>query len=138
MPKTMVGEYPDGASTEEEEMKIVKDYLTNNPAHSNAEIRQFLSRKKKTNYMTEFLADLPPMTQDAIINLYQQMMCPELAVDKEAMKEIGQMLNMLGGANMMRCAYYLFCWDTKAGGMIVGSQCRVIEHWWDGIGDWQA
>ena len=37
---------------------------------------------------------------------------------------------------IMRCAYYLFAWDTKAGGAIIGSFNRVIECYWSGIGEW--
>lgn len=132
--QSVIGDYDEYYQSEEAEDKATEEYFKRNKArHSNA-IKQFVNTFKGDNNAVVAIKNLSRTEYNIAYWGYTQLYT--YAANKEKVVEIGNILNELGGMKIMQCTHYLFAWDIKAGGMCIGGQGRVIEHWWNGIGDW--
>ena len=130
------GVWAEFADTCEEEEQITKDYFKANPPRDNKEVELFIKNFKGDNEIVDVLKGLHARSFNFAYWGYTEL--HKEPMDKEKVRIIGNRLNDIGGKGLMMMSYYLLCWDIKCGGMIVGSYTRLIEHWWDGIGDWMA
>ena len=132
---SVIGEYDENCSSMEQEEKITAEYFKKNkPRHENA-VKEFIDNYKEgENTAIDTLKQLSPTQFNNAYWGYEQLY--NVGYDKKNVKEIGKILNFKGGFQLMVLSHYLFSWDIKAGGMCIGSYNRVIELWWDGIGDW--
>ena len=129
------GEYDEGYETMEAEDKATNEYFEKNKArHINA-VKEFIDTYEEgKNDAVDVIKKLNPTAFKDAYWGYEQLY--NVGNDKEKNKQIGEILNDKGGFELMVCSHYLFAWDLKAGGMCIGGFGRVVEMWWDGIGEW--
>ena len=130
------GVWAEFADTCEEEEQITKDYFKANPPRDKKEVELFIKNFKGDNEIVDVMKGLTSQSRRFAYRGYTEL--HKEPMDKEKVRIIGNRLNDIGGKGLMMMSYYLLCWDIKCGGMIVGSYTRLIEFWWDGIGDWMA
>jgi hypothetical protein len=132
----VIGEYPEFSATEEDEEQITKDYFSKNKPRSIEAVREFVDTHNNSNAMVDYIKNLPEDKFKRAYWGYGALM--DTAMDKKKTRIIGECLNKEGGKKLMSASYYLLCWDTKQAGMLIGSYARLVEHWWDEIGEWMA
>ena len=135
----ITGKYPEAVATIEEEEKITMDYVKNNPPCSKQAVQEFLAGYEGSN---EFLNILKTEDNNFISQAYwgyTQIFQEDKIMDKNKCKVIGNILNDWGGIHLMRATYYLVAWDMKgANSMLIAGYARLLEHYWDEIGEWMA
>lgn len=137
-----IGKYPSAVDTEEEEERITIDYFKNNPALSRGAVMKFVmeyntGQQPHQSYI-DTMKKMTPAQFDLAYWGYKELFNPEKVMNEEKVKEIGAELNRRGNIDLMRVCYYLMSWDIKNAGMLIGSYPRLVEYYWDGIGDWMA
>ena len=134
--------YPDCAETIEEEEEITKRFVEDTGIPNRNSIKVFLwDSKKKGNEFVDLLASKIGSSEEEFLNHAIEGFEELLGVinDKEKSREIGNKLNDKGGIELMRGSYYLLCWYLRGSkSMLVGSYSRVVEHYWNEIGEWLA
>ena len=91
--------------------------------------------------MVDFLASKIGSSEEEFLNHAIEGFEELLGVveDEEKSREIGNKLNDKGGIELMRSSYYLLCWYLRGSkSMLVSSYSRVVEHYWNEIGEWLA
>ena len=130
------GVWAEFADTCEEEVRIINEYFEANPPRDKKAVRLFIKNSKKgDNEIVDVLKSCKFSFHWAYWGYAELHKEPR---DEENVRIIGNSLNDIGGIGLMMMCHYLLAWDIKCGGMLVGSYTRVVEHWWDGIGDWMA
>tara|TARA_Y100001963_G_scaffold5996_1_gene7746 strand:- start:809 stop:1243 length:435 start_codon:yes stop_codon:yes gene_type:complete len=132
------GVWKEYADTCEEEEQITKDYFKANPPRSLEAITKFIREFDGDNEIVDVLKQLNPEPLKLAYWGYTELQKDGTTMNKEKVISIGKRLNQIGGKGLMMMSYYLLCWDIKCGGTLVGSYTRLVELWWDGIGDWMG
>tara|TARA_R100000664_G_C2754260_1_gene141821 strand:- start:1749 stop:2183 length:435 start_codon:yes stop_codon:yes gene_type:complete len=132
------GVWKEYADTCEEEEQITKDYFKANPPRSLEAITKFIREFDGDNEIVDVLKQLNPEPLKLAYWGYTELQKDGTTMNKEKVISIGKRLNQRGGKGLMMMSYYLLCWDIKCGGTLVGSYTRLVELWWDGIGDWMG
>ena len=132
------GVWKEYADTCEEEEQITKDYFKANPPRSLEAITKFIREFDGDNEIVDVLKQLNPEPLKLAYWGYTELQKDGTTMNKEKVISIGKRLNQIGGKGLMMLSYYLLCWDIKCGGTLVGSYTRLVELWWDGIGDWMG
>ena len=132
------GVWKEYADTCEEEEQITKDYFKANPPRSLEAITKFIREFDGDNEIVDVLKQLNPEPLKLAYWGYTELQKDGTTMNKEKVISIGKRLNQRGGKGLMMLSYYLLCWDIKCGGTLVGSYTRLVELWWDGIGDWMG
>ena len=130
------GVWKEYADTCEEEEQITKDYFKANPPRSLEAITKFIREFDGDNEIVDVLKGLNPEPIKLAYWGYNELQ--KEPMNKEKVIIIGKCLNQRGGKGLMMMSYYLLCWDIKCGGTLVGSYTRLVELWWNGIGDWMG
>lgn len=142
--KSNIKDYYD---TPEEEVEATKLYFKLNPPCSKQAVYKFVmdyhsgltsTGAEETfgrNTMIDTIAELDPYQFGLACWGYDSLF---KTTDKEKIRLVGQNLHRLGGMDVMRASYYLLCWDTQKGGDCIRGWKRMIEFYWDGIGDWRC
>ena len=134
--------YPDCAETIEEEEEITKRFVEDTGIPNRNSIKVFLwDSKKKGNEFVDLLASKIGSSEEEFLNHAIEGFEELLGVveDEEKSREIGNKLNDRGGIELMRGSYYLLCWYLRGSkSMLVSSYSRVVEHYWNEIGEWLA
>jgi len=136
-----VGEYPEFCETCEEETKQVKLFHKNNPASTQEEIEKFLKETTSKNEMVKLLKVLRDKHPELFKKAYwgYTRLRSQDCEDRKKMGQVGEILWLCGGMPLMRASFYLYSWDLKACNcMAVKGHARMIEFYWDGVGDWMA
>jgi len=134
----ITGKYPEWAETIEEEEDLTKTYVKNNRPCSKEAVQKFLSEYEGRN---EFLNIMKTEDNNFISQAYwgyTEILQEDKCLDKAKCRIIGNILNDWGGIHLMRATYYLVAWDMKNAGMLIGSYPRLLEHYWDEIGEWMS
>ena len=132
------GVWKEYVDTIEEEEQITKDYFKANPPRSLEAIIKFIHEFDGDNEIVDVLRQLNPEPLNLAYWGYTELQKDGTTMNKEKVISIGKRLNQIGGKGLMMLSYYLLCWDIKCAGMLVGSYTRLVELWWDGIGDWMG
>jgi hypothetical protein len=136
-----VGEYPEFCETCEEETEQVKLFNKNNPPSTQEEIEKFLKETTSKNEMTDLLLKMAWGNPELFKKAYwgYTRLRSEDCEDRKKMREVGEILWLCGGMPLMWASFYLCAWDLKACNcMAVKGHSRMIEYYWDEVGDWMA
>lgn len=135
----ITGKYPSAVATIEEEEDLTKKYVKNNPPVSLDAVKEFLRGYDGTNKMVLSLKDADGQFLSMAYWGYTEIFQEDKVMDKAKCRIIGNILNDWGGIDLMRASYYLISWDMKnADSMLIGGYPRLLEHYWDEIGEWMA
>jgi|TARA_Y100000296_G_scaffold84451_1_gene117820 hypothetical protein len=135
------GVWKEYADTCEEEEQITKDYFKANPPRSLEAVIKFIREFDGDNEIVDvFKRSVQPraVALPLLLAYWGYNELQKEPMNKEKVISIGKRLNQRGGKGLMMMSWYLLCWDIKCGGTLVGSYTRLVELWWDGIGDWMG
>jgi len=134
-------DFQDYYGTPEEEIEAVDKYFKLNAPCSRRAVHKFVK---------DYYEDVTPIFRNPQVDTiatcdtdkfdfaywgYQSLF---QTTDKEKIRSIGENLYDLGGEEVMRASFYLLCWDTQNAGTTIKGWRRMVEHYWDGIGEWMA
>jgi len=142
-PMMKKGKWEEGCETEEDEAKITKEYIDGYGIPTLPSIKHFINNYKGNNsfvpIIKKWLDNDEKLIYDGLVNILKN------CNDEEKVKEVGQHIyNVLLGCGevhkhmeAMRCVHYLLCWYMKSSNnMCIGSYPRLVECYWDGVGEW--
>ncbi len=135
----ITGKYPSFVETIEEEERITMDYVKNNPPVAKEAVQQFIAGYDGSNEFLNIMKNEDSIFISQAYWGYEQIFQEDKIMDRKKCKVIGNILNEWGGIHLMRATYYLICWDMKnADSILIGGYARLLEHYWDEIGEWMA
>ena len=129
------GEYKESYETEEQEKEATNRYFKLNPSCDKRAVHKFIVDYDGENTQVKSMKKFNNTQFNFCYWGYEGLF---KTTNKQDIIEIGKFLHSFGGIELMRASIYLVMWDMKKCGMCVGSWGRMIEHYWDGIGEWLA
>jgi hypothetical protein len=135
----ITGKYPSFVGTIEEEQDLTKTYVKNNRPCSKEAVQKFLKEYDGTNQMVLSLKEADNNFISQAYWGYTEIFQEDKVMNKAKCRIIGNILNDWGGIDLMRASYYLISWDMKnADSVLISGYTRLLEHYWDEIGEWMA
>jgi hypothetical protein len=135
----ITGKYPEAVATIEEEEQLTMTYVKKNPPVSKEAVQRFLTEYDGDNQMVKDLKEASSTFLSMAYWGYTQIFQEGKVMNKAKCRIIGNILKDWGGIDLMRATYYLVAWDMKnANSMLIGGYARLLEYYWDGIGEWMA
>ncbi len=144
-PKMRDGVWEEGCESVEREEQITKEYIKGYGHPSLSSIKHFVDNYEGENSMVATIKKWIDDDEKLIYGSFTLLL--DNACDKRQTKRIGEHIYtvLLGTGEVhkhmeaMRCCYYLVCWFMRqSNNMCISSYGRMVEHYWDGIGDWLA
>tara|TARA_R110002012_G_scaffold824_1_gene3659 strand:+ start:1099 stop:2334 length:1236 start_codon:yes stop_codon:yes gene_type:complete len=144
-PKMRDGVWEEGCESVAREEEITKEYISQYGHPSLSSIKYFVDNYEGENSMVATIKKWLDNDEKLIYGSFTKLL--DNACDKEKSIEVGEHIyNVLLGTGevhkhmeAMRCCYYLVCWFMRqSNNMCIGSYGRMVEHYWDGIGEWLA
>lgn len=145
-PKVPKGKWEEGCDTEEREEEITMEFVKYYKLPSIDAIKYFVDNYKGDNEAMPIIKRLLNSNDDTLVyNSFIKIM--ENPMDEEKCKEVGENIYMvlLGTGEVhihmeaMRSVFYLVSWYFESSNnMCIKAYPRVLEHYWNGIGEWLA
>ena len=131
--------YPDFVETEEKEEELTKKFVSENPTSLEG-FQKFLTEYDGDNSMVLDLKNEKDHIAIVCFNLFQE--CLRAVMNEEKTRQIAIELHKrhpTHSFHLLQRIYYILTWYFQSSkSMCVGSYGRLVEHWWDGVGEWKA
>ena len=139
-PMMVEGKWEEGYDDLEREAEVVREYIKEYGNPSLESIKHFVDTYEGSNDMVpivkKWLYKDNTIVYDGLIGLLEH------ACDEKKTKRVGeQIAEEAYGLHMeaMRCSHYLLSWYMKSSNnRSIGSYPRLVEFYWNYIGDWRA
>ena len=122
----------------DEELNKIKDFIKRHPlppVDENEEFWKDVISRFRDNSGLNLMAIYSFVRFDILKEMYENL------TDEDIIKDCGKKLNRDGKFNAMIINHYILSGAIRKlnkEDSLVDGQMRIIEFWWDGIGEWKA